>query len=137
MEKQYKDKLDETALEYINYAVDGAKRMKALINDLLAYSRVNADHEDFIEVDCEELIEEVLFNLEIVIEENKVIITRDSLPIISSDRLQMLQLFQNLIGNAIKYNDKKPRIHISVEKDDENWVFGVSDNGIGIESRTL
>ena len=133
LEKQYKDKLDETASEYINYAVDGAKRMQVLINDLLTYSRVTANHEDFIEVDCEELIEEVIFNLEIVIDEKKVIITRDPLPIISSDRLQMLQLFQNLIVNAIKYNDKKPRIHLSAEKDDLNWVFGVSDNGIGID----
>ena len=84
---------------------------------LLAYSRVTANHEDFIEVDCEELIEEVIFNLEIVIDEKKVIITRDPLPIISSDRLQMLQLFQNLIGNAIKYNDKKPRIqYLSARK---------------------
>ncbi len=133
LEKQYKDKLDETASEYINYAVDGAKRMQVLINDLLAYSRVTANHENFIEVDCEELIEEVILNLEIVIDEKKVIITRDPLPIISSDRLQMLQLFQNLIGNAIKYNDKKPHIHLSAEKDDDNWIFGVSDNGIGID----
>ena len=133
LEKQYKDKLDETASEYINFAVDGAKRMQALIKDLLTYSRVKSHDEDFIEINCEELIEEVLFNLEIIIKENKAIITRDPLPIISSDRLQMQQLFQNIIGNAIKYNDKMPRIHISAEKDEENWIFGVSDNGIGID----
>ena len=113
--------------------MDGAKRMQALIKDLLTYSRVKSHDEDFIEINCEELIEEVLFNLEIIIKENKAIITRDPLPIISSDRLQMQQLFQNIIGNAIKYNDKMPRIHISAGKDEENWIFGVSDNGIGID----
>ncbi len=133
LEKQYKDKLDETAAEYINFAVDGAKRMQNLIKDLLAYSRVTSHNEDFIEIDCEELIEEVIFNLEIIIKDNKAIITRDPLPIIRSDRLQMQQLFQNLIMNAIKYNDKMPVIHISAQKDGEYWVFGVSDNGIGID----
>jgi PAS domain S-box-containing protein len=132
LEKQYKDKLDDTALEYINYAVDGAKRMQALIKDLLAYSRVTSHQEDFIEIDFEELIKEVLFNLEIVIDEKKAIITQDPLPIIRSDRLQMHQLFQNLIGNAIKYNNNIPCIHISAKEEDGNWVFGVSDNGIGI-----
>ncbi|MGP8024016.1 MAG: PAS domain S-box protein [Methanobacterium sp.] len=134
LEKQYKDKLDENASEYINFAVDGAERMQELIKDLLAYSRVTSHHEDFIEIDFEELIEEVLFDLEIIIEENKAIITLDPLPIIYSDRLQMRQLFQNLIGNAIKYNDKTPLIHISVKKEDADWIFGVSDNGIGIKS---
>jgi light-regulated signal transduction histidine kinase (bacteriophytochrome) len=108
--------------------------MQELIKDLLAYSRVTSHHEDFIEIDFEELIEEVLFDLEIIIEENKAIITLDPLPIIYSDRLQMRQLFQNLIGNAIKYNDKTPLIHISVKKEDADWIFGVSDNGIGIKS---
>jgi PAS domain S-box-containing protein len=133
LEKQYKDKLDETASEYIYFAVDGAKRMQLLIKDLLMYSRVTSHNEDFIENDCEELIEEVLFNLEIVIEENNAVITRDPLPIISSDRLQIRRLFQNFIVNAIKYNDKRPLIHISAQKKDAYWVFGVSDNGIGID----
>ncbi len=134
LEKQYSDKLDETALEYINYAVDGARRMQALIHDLLAYSRVTSHQDDFTENNLEEIIDEVLYNLELVIDESKAIITWDPLPIIKSDRVQMKQLFQNLIGNAIKYNNKKPYIHISTEKDDDYWVFGVSDNGIGIKS---
>ena len=113
LEKQYSDKLDETALEYINYAVDGARRMQALIQDLLAYSRVTSHQDDFTEINLEEMIDEVLYNLELVIDENKAIITWDPLPIIKSDRVQMKQLFQNLIGNAIKYNNKKPYIHIS------------------------
>ena len=135
LEKQYKDELDETAVEYINFAVDGAKRMQLLINDLLAYSRVTRKSNEFEMVNLEKVLDEVLFNLEIVIDENQAIITRKSLPEIQSDYGQMVQLFQNLIGNALKYrSEETPEIHISALKEDDNWLFSVEDNGIGIES---
>ncbi len=111
LEKQYKDKLDETALEYINFAVDGSKRMQNLINDLLAYSRVNSKGHEFENVDLEKVLDETLFNLELTIDENQASITRDCLPHICADYRQMIQLFQNLIGNAIKYrSEKAPQI---------------------------
>src|SRR5690606_18794984 len=101
LERQYKDKLDENAYEYIKYAVDGAKRMQKLINDLLAYSRVTTKGDNFTEINAEEVVEQALFDLEIVIKENDAEIIVDPLPKIYADRSQMIQLFQNLIGNAI------------------------------------
>lgn len=135
LERQYKDKLDENAYEYIKYAVDGAKRMQKLINDLLAYSRVTTKGDNFTEINAEEVVEQALFDLEIVIKENDAEIIVDPLPKIYADRSQMIQLFQNLIGNAIKYrSDDVPHIHISAQKGEEEWIFQVSDNGIGIDS---
>jgi len=136
LEKQYKDKLDETAVEYINFAVDGAKRMQLLINDLLAYSRVTRKSTEFETVNLEKVLNEVLFNLEIVTEKNQTIIIRESLPEIQADYRQMVQLFQNLIGNALKYRrNATPEICISVQKEDDHWLFSVEDNGIGMESQ--
>jgi PAS domain S-box-containing protein len=134
LEMQYKDKLDEDAIEYISFAVDGAKRMQSLISDLLAYSRVTSYAGEFEEVDLNKVIEEVLFNLEIVIEENNAVITNETLLKISADYSQMVQVFQNIIGNALKYRSKKtPKIHISSRKEDDKWLFSVKDNGIGID----
>ncbi len=134
LERKYKDKLDTEALEYINFTVDGAKRMQLLINDLLAFSRVNTKGEEFKELDLEKVLDEVLFNLEIVIEENQAIITNDHLPRICADHGQMIQLFQNLLGNALKYRSQNiPQIHISARKIDKEWMFSVKDNGIGID----
>ncbi len=134
LERQYKDKLDADADEYINYAVNGAKRMQLLINDLLAFSRVATRGEEFAEVDINEVLEQAIFDLEIAIEENNVIVTNDTMPIICADHSQMVQLFQNLIGNAIKYHSEKtPRINISAKEEEGEWVFLVSDNGIGID----
>lgn len=133
LERQYKDKLDENAHEYIKYAVDGAKRMQKLINDLLAYSRVTTRGESFTQIDAKEIVNQVLFNLEIAIEENDAQVVVDPLPKIYADPSQMNQLFQNLIGNAIKYRSKEaPHIHISAQKGEDEWIFQVSDNGIGI-----
>ena len=111
LERQYKDKLDEDAHEYINYAVDGAKRMQTLINDLLAYSRVTTKGGNFIKIDMKEMIEQTLFNLEITIEENEAIVEVDPLPEICADQSQMIQLFQNLIGNAIKYRSEEVSLY--------------------------
>lgn len=134
LEMKYKNKLDDEALEYINFAVDGAKRMKLLIQDLLTYSRVTSKAEEFEEVELENVLDDVLFDLGKKIEENQAIITREPLPKIHADYSQILQAFQNLIGNALKYRSQKtPKIHISVKKKDKQWLFSVEDNGIGIE----
>ncbi len=133
LERKYKDSLDAEGLEYINFAVDGAQRMQLLINDLLAYSRVHTKGEKFEDVQLDKVFDDVLFNMEIPIEENNAIITTESLPVISADYSQMVQVFQNLISNAIKYRGQEtPQIHVSSQKQDYHWQFSVKDNGIGI-----
>jgi light-regulated signal transduction histidine kinase (bacteriophytochrome) len=134
LERRYKDRLDGDALEFINYAVDGSNRMKTLISDLLAYSRVGTRGKEFALTDCEEILGRVLENLQIAIEENRGKVTHDPLPKLMADDVQLESLFQNLIGNAIKFHGKKPpRIHVGVKKDEKDWIFSVSDNGIGID----
>jgi PAS domain S-box-containing protein len=134
LERKYRDKLDEDANEYIWYVVDGAKRMQSLINDLLSYSRVTTKVKDFAKINLNETVDEALFNLEIAIEENDTIVVVDSLPQIHGDSSQMVQLFQNIIGNAIKYRSEKiPEIHISASEGDQEWIFKIEDNGIGIQ----
>ncbi len=136
LKKQYNDKLDETALEYINYAANGAKQMQLLINDLLTYSRINTNDNKFMNIKLEKALDEALFNLEIKIEETQAIITREPLPQIYADYSQLVRVFQNLIGNAIKYRSQEtPKIHISTTKKDQNWQFSVKDNGIGIQPK--
>jgi PAS domain S-box-containing protein len=134
LEQRYKDKLDGDALEFINYAVDGSNRMKTLISDLLAYSRVGTRGKEFTLTDCEEVITRVLTNLQVSNEENKAKVTHDPLPRVMADDAQLESLFQNLIGNAIKFRSKKtPKIHVGVEQKGREWVFSVRDNGIGID----
>lgn len=135
LESRYKNKLDDEANEFINYTVDGVKRMDKLINDLLTYSRVSRKHEmDW--VDCSEILKTVIVNINDIIQENKVKILVDKLPRIISSPLQMTQLFQNLIINAIKFNnDKSPEIHISAEELKKEWLFSIQDNGIGIDKK--
>jgi len=136
LERRYKGKLDEDADEFIGYAVDGAKRMQNLINNLLLYSRVGIRGKPFKREDMNVLLNKALENLKITIEENDAEITYDKLPVVECDELQMVQVFQNLIGNSIKFRtEDKPKIHISAEKNDKSWLFSVRDNGIGIESR--
>lgn len=134
LERRYKDRLDGDALEFISYAVDGSNRMKTLINDLLAYSRVATRGREFKPIDCNEVIKLVLSTLKPVIEETSAVISYDPLPKILGDETQINQLFQNLIGNAIKFHgDAPPEIHVGVRKEETKWVFSVSDNGIGID----
>jgi PAS domain S-box-containing protein len=134
LERRYKDKLDRDALEFINYAVDGSNRMKTLINDLLSYSRVGTRGKEFALTDCEEILGRVLDNLQVSLEENCATVTHDPLPKLMADDVQLESLFQNLIGNAVKFHGKQPpRIHVGVKKDEKDWVFSVSDNGIGID----
>ncbi|MCB2178398.1 PocR ligand-binding domain-containing protein [bacterium] len=133
LERRYGDKLDGDAIEFVNYAVDGAKRMKSLINDLLTYSRVSSNVKEFGIVDTNLILTNVLQNLEALIKDNSAVITYDTLPKIPGDRIQLGSLFQNLIGNAIKYRgESTPKIHIGVEQKDTDWLFSVRDNGIGI-----
>ena len=133
LDRKYKDKLDEEAHEYIDFTVDGAKRMQQLINDLLVFSRLSNSADEFQAVDMRKSLDEALFNLEIIIEENDAVIQREHLPVIVGDYAQMVQVFQNLIGNAIKYrSEKTPKIQISVQKKKDYWLFSVKDNGIGI-----
>lgn len=135
LQKRYEGQLDQDADEFIGFAVGGAKRMQVLINDLLAYSRVTTKANAFENVNLEKVLDDVLFNLEIDIEKNQAIIKREPLPEIHADYSQMVQVFQNLVGNAIKYrSDEKPIIFISTEKKHDHWLFAVKDNGIGIES---
>ena len=131
---RYKDKLDNDAEEFIAYAVEGATRMQRLINDLLEYSRVSSRGKTFMPTDCEEVINQVIANLQLAIEESSAVITHDPMPVVVADRSQLGQVFQNLVGNAIKFRaEKPPEIHIGVRQRDREWEFSVRDNGIGFE----
>ncbi|MGI9533989.1 MAG: ATP-binding protein [Thermodesulfobacteriota bacterium] len=136
LKRRYSDNLDSNANEFIDYAVDGAERMKKLIQDLLAFSRVGTSGEEFIITSMQTILEEIHSNLEISIKENNVVITNGPLPDLVVDRTQILQLFQNLITNAIKYRgDESPKIHIEVQDNYTEWLFCFKDNGIGIEQK--
>jgi C4-dicarboxylate-specific signal transduction histidine kinase len=130
---RYKDKLDKEAQEFIGFAVDGAQRMQRLINDLLQYSRIKTRGKNLSVINMNEILTQTLHNLNIKIREKKARVTMDQLPEVYADDGQMVQLFQNLIENAIKFCDKKPRIHISCTEEEDFFVFTVKDNGIGIE----
>jgi len=136
LEKGYKGKLDAEADEFIGYTLESTRRMQRLIKDLLAYSRVSMHGKAFDKTDLNEALKQALFNLHIAIEENQALITQDDLPVLNADALQMAQLFQNLIGNAVKFHGQEPpSIHISANQSDAVWTIGVRDNGIGIDPR--
>jgi PAS domain S-box-containing protein len=131
--RRYKGKLDSDADDFISFAVDGATRMWKLINDLLTYSRVGIQANKLEPIDCETVLKQSLDNLKVASEENRAIVTHDPLPIVIADSLQLGQMFQNLIGNAIKFRGSEPpRIHISASRNGNGWTFSVCDNGIGI-----
>jgi PAS domain S-box-containing protein len=131
--KRYQGKLDKDADEFIAYVVAGAERMQALINDLLACSRVGARGKSFEPIDSETAFDQAIANLRVAIEEGEAVITHDPLPPLIADDLQIVQLFQNLLDNAIKFHGKEPpRIHVSAKQEGNEWVFSVRDNGIGI-----
>lgn len=134
LEQRYAGKLDEKADRFINYAVDGATRMQKLINDLLAYSRVGARRSEFGLTDCHKALAKALTNLTAAIKDTGTLITFDPMPAVNADESQLIALFQNLIANGIKFRaDSPPCIHISVEHSDSEFLFSVSDNGIGID----
>jgi signal transduction histidine kinase len=136
LDKRYREKLDDNAREFIEYAVDGVKRMQILIKDLLAYSQVGTKGKTFEPTNCSVALEQAIYNLHKAIEESGAELTYDLLPTVSGDSSQLTRLFQNLIGNAIKYRGKdKPEIHISAQKKGDEWVVSVRDNGIGIGSQ--
>lgn len=134
LQQKYEGKLDKQAKEYIYFAVDGAARMKSLIVDLLDYSRINKGRAKKL-VDLSVTINEVLTNLSTSINETGALINTGDLPVLNADPAQMLQLFQNLISNAIKYRKKEtvPVIDIQARKTDDHWIFEIKDNGIGID----
>jgi len=133
--RRYKGKLDSDADEFIGFAVDGARRMQRLIQDLLAYSRVATKGYDLVHTSSEEALRRALMNLRGAIEESGALVTHDPLPTVMADERQLVQVFQNLIGNAIKYqNAGVPQIRISAARNAEKkWTFSVSDNGLGID----
>jgi PAS domain S-box-containing protein len=137
LEKKYKEHLDERAHEYIHFAVDGAERMQKLIEGLLAYSRITRRGEEFKQVDLNGVFSLAVSNLSVIIQETRAEVTKDDLPMISGDEIQLVQLLQNLIGNGIKYRklDVRPRVHLSGKKDGRYNVLSVRDNGIGIETK--
>lgn len=131
--RRYQGKLDDDADEFINFAVDGAGRMQGLINALLDYSRVGTRGKPFEPTDCEIVLNRALANLQAATIESGAEVDHKPLPTVMADDVQLTQLFQNLIGNAIKFhNEKPPRVHVSAEKKGQEWVFSVQDNGIGI-----
>ncbi len=132
--RRYKGKLDQDADDFIGYTVDGANRMQQLINDLLAFSRVGTRGKPLESVSSQAALDLALENLQTAIEESHAQVTQDTLPVVLADDFQLMQLFQNLIGNAIKFHsDKPPSIHVGIEDGEKEWVFTVQDNGIGID----
>ncbi|MGO8878424.1 MAG: MASE3 domain-containing protein [Desulfomonilaceae bacterium] len=134
IERRYKGQLDADADDFIGYAVDGAKHMRMLINDLLEYSRVGTHGKTFGPVDCETLLSRVLDHLQLSIEDSGATVTHDHLPTVIGDDAQLIRLFQNLIHNSLKFkNDSPLLIHVSAELYNGNWLFSFHDNGIGID----
>lgn len=131
--ERYRGRLDENADKFIGYASEGALRMQVLIQDLLAFSRVGRKDASK-SFDCNDAVKETLLALTSAIEESGAVVTHGELPTLWADRTQIVQLFQNLIGNAIKFHGKEPpTVSVQAEKVGEQWQFSVSDNGIGIE----
>jgi PAS domain S-box-containing protein len=134
--QRYKGRLDSDADEFIAYAVDGSNRMQRLIQDLLAYSRAGTNGSALLEISSANALKEALTNLRGTIENSSAIVTHDPLPPITTDSTQLAQIFQNLVGNAIKYRSAEiPHVHVSATKNGGGeWIFSVRDNGMGIDS---
>jgi signal transduction histidine kinase len=134
IDRKYKGRLDATADEFFAFIVDGVARMQQLITDLLNYSRVGTHGAPFRPVDMQAVLDRVLANLKVVTEEHGAVVTHDPLPIVLGDETQLVQLFQNLIGNGVKFrSDQTPQIHVSARRNEDRWELTVRDNGIGIE----
>jgi light-regulated signal transduction histidine kinase (bacteriophytochrome) len=134
LEKQYADKLDENGKLYINYAVDGAKRMRQIILDLLELSRVGRTEGEQQQIDVNKLVNEIIVLHKKQVEEKDAIIEVGELPVIEGYKASLRQVFQNLIGNALKYSKKDTAVHITVSATElkQHWQFAIADNGIGI-----
>lgn len=132
------EKLGAEEEEFIGYALDGARRMQALVKDLLEYARVDTRGRPLEPTDSERVLETVLANLKLAISENRAVIEHEPMPVVKGDRAQLMLVFQNLIGNAIKFRGKAdPRIHVGARQDNGEWIFQVKDNGIGIEPKNF
>jgi signal transduction histidine kinase len=131
--ERYRGRLDANADKFLGYASEGALRMQSLIHDLLAFSRVGRSDAALRRVDCNEVMGQVVLNLGAAIQESGAVVTHGALPVVCADRSQLAQVFQNLIGNAIKFRGKAaPAISVTAERVEDQWLFSVSDNGIGI-----
>jgi signal transduction histidine kinase len=134
LQKKFKEDFDGEAVEFMDFIVSGSRRMKLLINDLLEYSRVNRVESQLELVDFNMVIKEVMQNLHNSIKDNNAVIIAEDLPVFNSRRIQMIQLFQNLIGNSIKFKgEADPVIKITAKKEGDHYLFSVEDNGIGIK----
>lgn len=134
LERRYKDQLGPDADRYLEYIVDGAKRMSMLINDLLAFSRIGTRTRQFARADFNAVLQRTLDDLQYRIRESGAEITRTDLPVLTADETQIGMIFQNLVSNAIKFRSAEPpRVHVAARQEGDEWVFSVSDNGIGIE----
>ncbi len=135
VERRYADKLDDDGKEFIRFAVDAAKRMRQLINDLLAYARVSSRAKPFEPAELDAIVDQVLASMAATLRERGAVVTRDALPRVKADRAQLFQLYQNLLSNALKFTcDRTPRIHLSSARLGGAWRLSVRDNGIGIDS---
>ncbi len=135
LQRKYEKYLDdEEAARYISFILNGTQRMEMLLKDLLAYSQAGSPGEELpCSVNCETVIQRVLLNLQAAIEQNQASVTWEALPVIEAHEIRMIQLFQNLVGNGIKYRRREtPRIRVSAEQLRDEWLFAVEDNGIGI-----
>jgi len=131
-------KLGSEEQEFVGYAIDGARRMQGLIQDLLAYARVDTRGRPLERTDCEQVLETVLTNLKLAISESRAVIEHDRLPVVKGDSAQLMLVFQNLIGNAIKFRGKEvPKIYVTANRNNGEWVFQVKDNGIGIDPKNF
>ncbi|MFX0027067.1 MAG: ATP-binding protein [Candidatus Hermodarchaeota archaeon] len=136
LEDKYQDKIDKDGKEFIHFITDGAKKMNTLIKDLLLYSRITTHAQPPKLTNLEMILQDAMFNLHESIKESGAVITYDKMPILNVDKTQFIQLFQNLLSNAIKFRrEEPPKIHISSRKVNNEWLFSVKDNGIGIESK--
>ncbi|HLL52485.1 MAG TPA: ATP-binding protein, partial [Myxococcaceae bacterium] len=134
LSRRYKGKLDPDADEFIGFAVDGVTRMKRLIGDLLEYSRVGTRPQGLAALALDKPLQAAMANLRTALEESGAEVTSEPLPTVQGDEVQLEQLLQNLIGNALKFRGEgRPRVHISARREEREWVFGVRDNGIGID----
>lgn len=136
--KRYSDRFDEDGRKFIRFAVDGATRMQAMINDLLTLSRVGSGGGELVPVDCNRALATALRNLAAIVEAREVVLETGDLPTVRGDETQLVQLFQNLVGNAIKFcKGRRPEVRVAAERRDRSWAFSVADNGIGIEPHLL
>jgi light-regulated signal transduction histidine kinase (bacteriophytochrome) len=136
LQKRCHDRLDDEGRDYLGNAIEGTKRMRRLLDDLLEYSRVSTETGELSEVDMEKVLQAALGNLAALIRENGAIVSHDALPHVTGAPTQLMQLLQNLVDNALKYRHQSaPRIHVGAEDLGHEWQISVKDNGLGIDPK--